>query len=129
MTSQQLKSITRPSKQPVKAQVIEVRSVTVPNIKILEKLVFLFNHLIQYHVVDYKEVILRNRGSLTHNDVVIFQNKQPLSNYLSDLITLDKMIQQYLTTGYITKNHMKTANDIWEKLKDYVGLDKASDGM
>ena len=36
---------------------IEIEHITVRNLKIVEKLVFLFNHLIQYHVVDYKEVI------------------------------------------------------------------------
>lgn len=116
----------RHKKEPT---VIEIKKVKVPSLKILEKLVFLFNHLIQYHVVDYKEVILRNLENSKFNDVVIFQNKHPFFADSNDLITLDKMIQQYLSTGYITKGHMKTANDIWEKLKDYVVSDKESDGM
>jgi len=107
--------------------IIEIKEFSgkVPSIKILMKLIFLYNHLIQYHVVGYTETIYRITSLHDERkDIVIFRPKKPIAEHLHDLLDIDTTINTYLNAGYINKRNLESANRIWEKLKYVAGIDK-----
>lgn len=87
------------------------------NHKILSKLTFLCNHLVQYHAINYDEVIWREKDGDITNDIIYFKPKNAIPGHLKDITKIYNIITSFIIKGYVTKDDMRTANEIWEELK------------
>lgn len=90
--------------------------------KYVEKLVFLFNHLVQYYNINYKEHLVKYKTPLGYEESVIWYNPINPTDRNEEVDYLYGILDKYLTYGILSSHSMLRANEMWNKLKERAGI-------
>lgn len=91
--------------------------------KYIERLVFLFNNLVQYYGVAYKETILKYKTILGDDESIVLYNPVLPSQRNEEIDYVYGVLDTYITSGILTSESMVRANELWNKLKQRAGVE------
>ena len=99
-------------KKAVPSETVEIWNKT--NKKIIQKLVLLYNYLVQYYNLSYDEVIIAFKGTVDEPPADwVWYRTTPDGGISPYLIKTDTILRTYMKNGIIVKEDLELANRAW----------------